>query len=453
MKTLYNLAISILQLIFYCGRFFNQKLNLGYQGRKNWKQQLVTFKANHPARIIWIHCASLGEFEMARPLIDELNQNKLDDVSILVSFFSPSGYELRKNYNSVDGVIYMPFDTRKNAKEFVNTLKPIMAIFVKYEFWLNHIHELKQQRVKIILLNGVFRKNQVFFKWWGKIFRDGLKNFDVLFLQNKASEKLLHNLVSKYYAQSNHFNWEYKAPQNGASNPHATFVLVKSDNPTFFSVVTGDLRYDRVFANSLLTKPFPMLDTFLSNAFVIIGGSTWDEEEWILKQCVDTLGSAVKLIIAPHDVSERHLKQIEKRFQDNRLKRFSEMTVGDNPQIILVDTVGHLSSLYRYGQLALVGGGFSGQLHNIIEPAVYGIPVFFGFKYSKFPEASYFLNHKIGTKIHNGFNFTEHVKDILANPKYLDTIKHKTIKVFKPHLGGTQQVYYKIKSFFYNGNG
>ncbi len=418
MKTIYNLAIIFLQLIFYFGRFFNQKLNQGFNGRRNWRPYLKTFKKNNQGKIIWIHCASLGEFEMARPLIDELNQNSLDDTSILLSFFSPSGYELRKNFNLVQGVMYLPLDTKKNANDFVEILKPSTAIFVKYEFWLNYLQALKSIGSKVMLINGVFRKNQVFFKCCGGIFREGLKNFDVLFLQNKASEKLLQSL--------------------------------NSDGQFLNTIVTGDLRYDRVMANSKVTKAFPMLDTFLKEAFVIIGGSTWAPEEWILKQCVDEIGAAVKLIIAPHDVSEKHLKHIETRFKGNSLKRFSKMKDDDNPQIVLVDTVGHLSTLYRYGQIALVGGGFSGNLHNIIEPAVYGIPVFFGYKHAKFPEAAYFLHHKIGIKIHNGFNFTQHIKSIIEHPKMLDAIKNKTIQVFKPHLGGTQQVYYKLKSFLYN---
>ena len=409
LRSLYNLSIRFLQLVFFIGRFFNGKINLGYQGRQNWRLNLESFKKSHPGKLIWFHCASLGEFEMARPVIDELNQNKLDGAKILVTFFSPSGYELRKNFKDVDGVMYMPLDTPKNAKDFVAIAQPHIAVFVKYEFWLNTLEQLKTQGSKVILINGLFRKQQPFFKWWGGDFREALKNFDHVFLQNKSSQKLIKSL--------------------GVA--HTT--------------VTGDLRYDRVVAISKTAKQFPELESFVIDSFVIVGGSTWPEEEWILKQCLDSLGSAVKLIIAPHDISPNHLNQIEQRFKTYNLKRFTEMNPGDNPQIVLVNTVGHLSSLYQYGTVALVGGGFTGALHNIIEPAVFGIPVFFGYKHSKFPEADYFKKSKIGISIHNGFNFTEHIKDLIAKPNKLETIKHKTPVVFKSHLGGTHQVYYKIK--------
>jgi 3-deoxy-D-manno-octulosonic-acid transferase len=346
---------------------------------------------------------------MARPVIDELNQNKLDGAKILVTFFSPSGYELRKNFKDVDGVMYMPLDTPKNARDFVTIAKPHIAVFVKYEFWLNSLEQLKTQGSKVILINGLFRKQQPFFKWWGGDFREALKNFDHVFLQNKHSQKLIKSL----------------------GVVHTT--------------VTGDLRYDRVVAISKTAKQFPELESFVKDSFVIIGGSTWPEEEWILKQCLDSLSSAVKLIIAPHDISPNHLNQIEQRFKTYNLKRFTEMNPGDNPQLVLVNTVGHLSSLYHYGTVALVGGGFTGALHNIIEPAVFGIPVFFGYKHSKFPEADYFKKSKIGIPIHNGFNFTEHIKELIAKPNKLETNKHKTPVVFKSHLGGTHQVYYKIK--------
>lgn len=412
MRGLYNLSIYVLQLVFFVGRLFSPKLNLGYKGRKNWRQQLIKFKNDHPGKLIWFHCASLGEFEMARPVIDELNANKLEGVVLLITFFSPSGYELRKNFKGVEGVMYMPLDTPKNARDFVALAKPFVSIFVKYEFWLNHLENLELLGSKVVLINGLFRKEQPFFKWWGGMFRDTLKNYTHLFLQNKNSQKLIKTI--------------------GFEN----------------TSVTGDLRYDRVVGNSKTATNFPQLEAFVKDSFIIIGGSTWPEEEWILKQCVDSLGSKIKLIIAPHDVSEKHLKQIEQRFKGDNLKRFTNMIPGDNPQIVLVDTVGHLSSLYQYGKVALVGGGFTGALHNIIEPAVFGIPVFFGYKHSKFPEAEYFKENKIGISIHNGFNFTEHIKELLEKPKKLETIKHKIPMVFKSHLGGTHQVYYKIKGYW-----
>ncbi|MFM9946073.1 MAG: 3-deoxy-D-manno-octulosonic acid transferase [Bacteroidia bacterium] len=441
MRSLYNLSIHLLQLVFSIGRFFNSKINQGYKGRQNWRHHLINFKKNNPGKLIWFHCASLGEFEMARPVIDELNANPLEDAKILITFFSPSGYELRKNFKDADGVMYMPLDTPKNAIDFVTIAQPFISIFVKYEFWLNHLEQLKIQGSKVLLINGLFRKEQSFFQWWGAMFREALKNFDILFLQNKNSQKLIHSL--DVYPHDS----KYEMLRGDTKQGTSASIRVPT-NRNINTIVTGDLRYDRVMTISKTAKQFPQLNLFIKDSFVIIGGSTWPEEEWILQQCLNSLGDKIKLIIAPHDVSEKHLKQIENRFSKNKLKRFTEMKPEDNPEIILVDTVGHLSSLYQCGTVALVGGGFAGALHNIIEPAVFGIPVFFGYKHSKFPEADYFKKNKIGISIHNGFNFTEHMKELLANPKKLETIKHKTPMVFKSHLGGTHQVYYKIVGYW-----
>jgi len=407
---MYNLSIILIQIIFFIGRFLNSKINAGYLGRKNWRDRLSDFKQKNSGQLFWIHCASLGEFEMARPLIDEVRKNNLA-VKILITFFSPSGYELRKNYKDVDGVFYLPFDSVANARDFVSITKPTVAVFVKYEFWFNYLNALKNSKSKIILINGLFRAKQPFFKWWGGEFREALKHFDHIFLQNKLSKKLLE-----------------------------TIYINKTS-------VTGDLRYDRVVANSKVIKQYDVLNTFLQDSFIIIGGSTWPEEENILAYCIEHAQSEIKLIIAPHDVSEKHLKQIEQRLGRFDVKRFSILKESDNPQVVLVDSIGHLASLYQYAKVALVGGGFTGALHNIIEPAVFGIPIYFGYKHDKFPEAEYFIQNKIGVQIHNGFNFTEHIKELITKPNLLEIIKKRTPSVFKAHLGGTEQVYYKMKGY------
>jgi 3-deoxy-D-manno-octulosonic-acid transferase len=414
---IYNLAIQCLKLLFFVGRFVNTKLKLGYEGRKNWRQKLALFREKNQGKLLWFHCASLGEFEMIRPVLDELKANELEEVIVFISFFSPSGYELRKNYKDVHGVAYMPFDTPKNAHDFIHILKPSIAVFVKYEFWLNHLATLKQFGSKMILVNGVFRKDQIFFKWYGGDFREALAKFDYLFLQNKHSEKLLEFM-------------KIGRPKNALKSK---------------ITITGDLRYDRVVTISKNAVSFPQLDSFLKDAFVIVAGSTWPVEERIIDFVLQNTEKPIKCILAPHDVSETHLQKIEKLLERFKIMRFSHLTSVDNPQIVLVDSVGHLSSLYQYANIALVGGGFTGALHNIIEPAVFGIPVFFGYKYSKFPEAEYFKTKKIGISIHNGFNFNEHVKDLLANPKKLEDLKLRTPHVFKPHLGGSHQVFYRIK--------
>ena len=393
------------------GRHFNAKLKLGFDGRKNWKQTVNSFRQNNPGKLVWIHCASLGEFEMARPLIDHLNEQKLEHVKILVTFFSPSGYEQRKHFNKVDAVMYLPFDTASNAKWLVNALQPDVAVFVKYEFWLNLIQALKRFGSKIILVNGLFRENHVFFKWYGAGYRKGLGMFDHLFVQNKHSAKLLE--------------------QHG-----------------FESVtVTGDLRFERVLANAKTLKSYPQLNAFLREKFILIGGSTWPVEEAILLETLESLHQQIRLIIVPHDISESHLSSIEKQFKGKSIKRLSAMLEAYVPDVLLVDTIGDLSSLYSMSGAAFVGGGFTGALHNIIEPAVFGIPVFYGPKFDRFPEAAYFIKKQIGYAIPDSTALIEHLNWYFNNPQHRQTIKETSETVFKSNLGGTAQVYYKIKGY------
>ncbi|MCC6721611.1 MAG: 3-deoxy-D-manno-octulosonic acid transferase [Bacteroidia bacterium] len=411
MIVIYNIFIRVITLIFWTGRFFNKKIALGYNGRKNWREKLKDFKNNNTNKTIWFHCASLGEFEMARPVIDELNSNHKNKISILITFFSPSGYEIRKNFDGANAVFYLPLDTISNAEDFVEILKPDLAIFVKYEFWINYIECLKRKKIKILLINAIFNDNHIYFKWYGKIFLNTIKMFDYIFVQNRYSLKKLK---------------EYNIKNIG---------------------VSGDLRYDRVIANSKSGKNYPEIEKFCNGSFVIIGGSTWQTEEDILKNCLIEFTDNVKLIIAPHDVSKKHINIIEEQFKDFETTKFSESVINENAKVLIIDCIGHLSSIYKYGNSALVGGGFSGALHNIIEPAVYGIPIYFGYKFTKFPEAAYFKKNKIGFSFNNSFSFNREIREITNNAHLRNEIKTRSASVFKANTGSTMQVYYKIKLF------
>ncbi len=411
LKIFYNFGIYLLELAFWVGRFFSNKLKIGYLGRKNWQEELSGFRNVNTGKLIWIHCASLGEFEMARPLIEELKENYKDELSIVLTFFSPSGFELRKDYQLASRVFYLPFDTQYNAKKFVALLKPDLAVFVKYEFWLNYLKVLKNTGTKTILINGIFRKSQSFFKWYGAEFRKALKSFDHVFLQNNQSRILLEG--------------------------------IGIDAIT----VTGDLRYDRVLAIAQNSKSYPILDQILKDKFVLIGGSTWAEEEKLIKTLLNEVKENLRIIVAPHDISESHLTKIEKLLYGISLKRFSHLKESDEPTVILIDTIGHLSSIYKYGNAALVGGGFSGALHNILEPGVFGIPLFFGSSFRKFPEAKYFIESGIGHSINSSTDFVMGIKSYMTNKEKCQEVKLSAARIFKANSGGTHQVYFKIKGF------
>lgn len=408
---LYNTGIRLLIAFFKIGRYFSKKVKQGYDGRLNWENKLNHFRKDKTGPLVWFHCASLGEFEMARPVIDLLNENKPKTLHIVITFFSPSGYEQRKKYKGIDEAMYLPFDTEKSANTFIDILRPTVAVFVKYEFWLNYLKALEDRKIKNILINGLFREDHIFFKPWGGIFRKALKSIDHLFLQNNRSAKLLENKGIK----------------------HIT--------------VTGDIRYDRVIDISKNTQSFPQLDTFIKNAFIVIGGSTWPEEEKILLNALRYFQKQIKLILVPHDISETHLQHIEKKLSGYYFKRFSTMKAKNDPQIVLVDTIGHLSSLYKLANVALVGGGFTGALHNILEPAVFGIPVVFGSTYNKFPEAPYFVEKGIGISINNSKEFNVYLTELMNSSEMQERIKSSSKSVFKANSGGTDQVYYKIKGY------
>lgn len=411
MMLLYNASIRFMMLAFHLGRYFNRKLKAGWQGRENWESRLLQFRSVHKGPVIWFHCASLGEFEMARPLIDRLSEENNGQWSVFVTFFSPSGYEARNSYKGIQGSMYLPFDTKSAAERFVHLLQPRVAVFVKYEFWLNLLRALNQKQVTTLLINGLFRKDQPFFAWWGSGFREALQSMDHIFVQNHASRLLLESL--------------------GVTQ----------------TTVTGDLRYDRVVEMARQVKDFPELKSFLNHPFIAIGGSTWPEEETLLLHVLRQRKGRFKLILVPHNISESNLHRIERRFKEFTCTRFSRMQKADDPDMVLVDTIGHLGFLYRQAHLALVGGGFTGALHNILEAAVAGIPVVFGPEYRKFPEAAYFREKGIGFSVNCSNDLLQIMDRFERDLQAREALRLSSESVFKAHAGGTAQVYYKLKGY------
>ncbi|MDF2438347.1 MAG: 3-deoxy-D-manno-octulosonic acid transferase [Bacteroidota bacterium] len=352
MRFLYSFIILCYQALIRIASLFNSKARLWISGRKD-----IFLKLNESVRkanlsgssIVWFHCASLGEFEQGRPLIEKYKLLH-PETKILLTFFSPSGYEIRKNYSGADLIFYLPIDTPANAKEFIDIVDPKAVFFVKYEFWFNYLDELKKKSIPTYLVSGIFRSEQHFFQWYGKWFRDHLNAFTHFFLQDPASELLLKN--------------------------------IGYDNVS----VTGDTRFDRVSETAKNVKNIPLIEKFISDKKIIIAGSTWNEDEELLAAL--SLES-VKLIIAPHEIDEAHIKSVYSRFEQYGCILYSKAEKEDlhNVKVLVIDNIGMLSSLYQYGTLALIGGGFGKGIHNILEAAAFGLPVVFGPNYHKFAEA------------------------------------------------------------------
>ena len=351
MTFIYKAGIFIYSLLIRLSSLFNEKAKLFVKGRKNWKQNLSS-KIDVNSKYIWFHCSSLGEFEQGRPVIEELKLQR-PEYKILLTFFSPSGYEIRKNYPLADVVVYLPLDTKQNAQTFLEIVKPEKAFFVKYEFWYFYISELKRRNIPLYIVSAIFRENQQFFKNnpWGLWYREILFKVEHLFVQNEKSGELLKSA--------------------GLSN----------------FTVTGDTRFDRVAAIARESKKLPIVEKFKGNSLLIVAGSTWKPDEELLaafiNQSVD-----IKFIIAAHEVSVANINRIHQLLKKPAISfsKVSETEI-DKFDVLIIDSVGLLSSLYRYGDVAYIGGGFGVGIHNILEAATFGLPVIFGPNYKKFKEA------------------------------------------------------------------
>lgn len=328
---------------------FNAKAKLAFNGRKNLLNIIEEKLQTDNSPIIWFHCASLGEFEQGRPIIEEF-KNQYPTYKVLLTFFSPSGYEVRKAYDQADYVFYLPWDTKKNAQRFIAAVKPELAIFVKYEYWYFYFKELSKRNIPLLSVSSIFRANQIYFKPYGRFYLNILKMVTHFFVQNRGSKLLLEN--------------------HGVMNV----------------TVAGDTRFDRVAQIVTNQKTLPLIEKFKNNSQVMVVGSCWPEDLEVLISFINE--SRLKFIIAPHEINGKCQERIEK----DSLKKtilYSQLDKAEgDEQVVIVDNIGLLSSLYRYGEYAYVGGAFGAGLHNILEAATYGVPIFFGNKnYKKFNEA------------------------------------------------------------------
>ena len=323
---------------------WNPKARLWVDGRKHFPV------FNSEKKKIWFHCASLGEFEQGRPVLEVLKE-KFPQYEIVISFFSPSGYEVRKNYPLADHVIYLPIDTPQNAKKLIQSINPALVIWVKYEYWFHYLNHLKSNHIPVILISGIFRKSQPFFKPYGGFWKNMLKCFNVVFVQDETSIELL-----------------------------------KSTGITK-TAISGDTRFDRVYAIAAENKTLPEIAAFTKDDFTIVAGSTWKEDEVLLEPFIQNTKS-VKFIIAPHEISTSNLNRLKAKFQNAIFYSEWKNNMTSTNQVLIIDNIGMLSALYKYASVAFIGGGFNKSgIHNTLEAAVYGKPVFFGPNYQKFAEA------------------------------------------------------------------
>lgn len=347
MLFLYNIGIRFYRFLILLASLRNKKAAAWIEGRKKLLQQIEA-QIKPSNQRVWFHFASLGEFEQGRPVLEEL-KSKYQGISILVTFFSPSGYEIRKDYKGADHVFYLPLDTRDNAKDFIRLVRPTLAIFTKYEYWYHYFTQLHANKIPLFIVSGIFRKDQPFFKWYGGLHRKMLKMVTHFFVQNELSKTLLATV--------------------GQTNVS----------------VTGDTRFDRVVKNMIQVPRIAMVEEFVAGKEVFIAGSTWPEDEVLIASLSNDYPNW-KFIIAPHEVDLNHVHEIEKLFP-NSVKLSEINKSNNNHQVMIIDNIGTLSSLYQYGNIAYIGGGFGVGIHNTQEASAFSLPVIFGPKYEKFQEA------------------------------------------------------------------
>lgn len=414
MSLLYNIAIGGYGAAIAAAGMFNPKARLFRQGRKGLLEKMAA-EVDHSSPIIWFHCSSVGEFEQARPLIEWYKENS-KGYRILLTFFSPSGYEMRKNYPLADWIYYMPLDTAANARRFLDIVKPQKAVFIKYEFWYNYLHELKKRGIGTYIVSAIFRPGQTFFKPYGSIFREMLRSFTALFVQDVLSKELLETIGIR-------------------------------DNVT----VCGDTRFDRVNQITTSSREFPLIEEFSRDSFTILAGSTWGPDEQILAASVKNF-SKVKLVIAPHEIHKEHIDKICAMFKGYRAVRYSELEKGNaslspaEANVLIIDCLGILSSIYRYGSFAYIGGGFGVGIHNILEAATYGIPVAFGPNYSKFKEARDLITRQGATSVRSQEEFYALLDKFVKNPQVRAERGKICLDYVKENLGATKKIIGKMEN-------
>jgi len=412
MKALYNISIFLYSILIRLTAPFNIKAKQINTGRSKVFPG-ITAKIKHDKPIVWIHCASLGEFEQGRPLIEAIKKQN-PEYRIFLTFFSPSGYEIRKNYDLADYIFYLPADTKKNAQKLIECIRPEIVFFVKYEFWFHYLNELKKRNIPVYLFSAIFREEQLFFKNspWGKWYRKMLFSFNHFFVQDNKSVDLLHRVGIKNVTKA------------------------------------GDTRFDRVAEIARNGKSIPLVEKFKGNSPLVVAGSTWKPDEELLAQFIHE-NPDTKFIIAPHETKKGNIERLI-----NLLKTpgicYTEATEGSviNKQVMIVDTIGILSSIYKYADLAYIGGGFGVGIHNTLEAAIFGMPIVFGPNYMKFNEATSMVQLGVAFPVNDYPALQTILVKLLTDAEKRASIRLECINFTKQNIGATQLILNKVFNNF-----
>lgn len=395
---LYRLTIQIVSL-------WNKKAQLWIAGRNNIFSNLKDSLQQNNFPVVWMHCSSLGEFEQGRPILESLKQQD-GNIKILLTFFSPSGFEIRKNYTGADWIYYLPMDSPSNAKTFLDIVNPSLVIFVKYEYWFYYLTECKKRKIPLLLVSGIFRSTHPFFKWYGSFHRKMLDCFTHFFVQDENSTNLLHS--------------------------------IQLNNCT----VSGDTRFDRVITIKENFTPFPAIEKFISNSKVLIAGSTWQKDENIISEAFESSPHRLKLIIAPHEIHQNRLQEIKNNFPNSvLLSEFS--TINSTEKVydcLIIDSIGILANLYHYATIAYIGGGFNNGIHNTLEAAVHGKPILFGPKFEKFNEAKFLIKEKAAFCITNTTSLKNKIDTLLNDVVVYGNCCLKSKEYVQMQKGATQVI-------------
>ena len=399
----YNLFIAIYAFLACVYALFNKKASLLVKGQAK-AYGMLRNKVVPGKQYIWFHAASLGEFEQGRPLMEKIRA-AYPDYGILLTFFSPSGYEVRKNYEGADIVCYLPFDRLKNVRMFLDLTQPYMAFFIKYEFWKNYLDELHRRQIPVYSVSSIFRANQVFFKGYARNYAKVLDNFTHLFVQNEESKRLL-----------------------------STIGIEKV-------TVVGDTRFDRVLQIREAAKDLPLVEAFKAGQLTFVAGSSWQPDEDLFIEYFNA-HPEVKLIIAPHVIAEEHLAEIIGKL-NRPYVRYTQATMENvrETSCLIIDCFGLLSSIYRYGEIAYIGGGFGVGIHNTVEAAVYGIPVIFGPKYHKFMEAIQLIESKGAFTVQNYGELKTLLDRLLSDKDFMAQSGRNAGEYVLSRSGATKQIF------------